>query len=741
MLSASVLFPIAILIYFLYRSDDISRYGFFIGAIIFLLIIYLMVVLYALRRFAAGIKMIEVASIDLVEGRSTANGYQTNITELKAILKAIQQVQQDVQLQTQFAEQLKTGNVSSTYSLRHNHDNLGKALLGIKENLITIKQEDDRRKWTSDSLAKFVQILQSAKNLKELSHDIIVNLVRTINANQGAIFILVDEEDRQLLDMQACYAFDRSKHLTQRVAPGEGLIGQAFLEKETIYLKDVPDKFVRITSGLGEANPRYILIVPLKMNDDIVGIAELASFKPFDPHVIAFVEKIGESIAHAVSSFRTSETTKRLLDESNSQTEALRAQEEELRQNQEELQATQEAISRKYDTLFKQLGDLNYQSKFDQLKSITSTKKRNVEYYFDIIRSQIVTYAENTMVIEAVKAFKSAYHILDGDVSSEKHQRIQTEVAAYYTKEFIPRLNENISREAAASDYTPTEMRTLRLQQLYISSNPHPTGSKSILDSARDGSDYSNVHAQYHPILRSFLEKFGYYDIFLIDAKTGDMLYSVFKEVDFATNLFHGLYSTTNFGKVVQRAAQAKDRNFVQLIDFEPYDPSYHAPACFIATVVYDGEEKIGILVFQMPINKINQILTGNNRWRDDGLGDTGETFIVGSDYKLRSISRRLIENLDGHVAALKQLNYSSGILQQIRKMQTSILMEEVKTEGIGAALQGKTGTAVELDGWGEKILNAYAPLSIPDVEWVIASTMNEEEASLRIRSLRDENL
>ena len=151
-----------------------------------------------------------------------------------------------------------------------------------------------------------------------------------------------------------------------------------------------------------------------------------------------------------------------------------------------------------------------------------------------------------------------------------------------------------------------------------------------MLNETKDGSDYSKVHARYHPILRNFLEKFGYYDIFLIDAGTGDMIYSVFKEVDFATNLLNGLYSTTNFGKVVKDAVASKDQNFVKLIDFEPYDPSYHAPASFIASVVYDGDEKIGILVFQMPINKINQILTGNNKWREDGLGETGETFIVG---------------------------------------------------------------------------------------------------------------
>ncbi len=736
-----VLLPILILSYFLYVTKDIASHSKLIIATGILVIAYSMASVYFLRNLLKGIKSIEKAAMDLSLGKITSNGYAGNVPELTVVMNTIHQVQHDIEGKVHFAGQVKAGNLTSDYNLSHDHDNLGKALIAIKENLITISQEEQKRNWASESLAKFVQILQSAKNLRALSNDIIINLVRTINANQGAIFILAEDNDQPVLDMQACYAFNRSKHLTQKIAPGEGLIGQAFLEKETVYLKDVPDQFVRITSGLGESNPRYILIVPLKMNDDIVGIIELASFKDFNQHIIDFVEKIGESIAHSISSFRISENTRRLLEESKSQTEEMRAQEEELRQNQEELQATQEAISRKYDMLFKQLGELNNESKFDQLRSITSTKKRNIEYYFDIIRNQILTFAENIMVIEAIKAFRTAFFNIEVNLPFEKFKQIENDVASYYEREFIPKLNEYVSAELKSVEYIPTDTRTLILQHRYISNNPHPTGSKSLLDHAQDGGEYNKVHASYHPIFRSFLEKFGYYDIFLIDAATGDMLYSVFKEVDFATNLFHGIYSKTNFGKVVKHAVESTDKNFVQLIDFAPYDPSYHAPASFIATAVYDGDKKIGILVFQMPINKINQILTGNNKWREDGLGDSGETFMIGSDYKLRSIARQLIEDMEGHLSLLKKFSYSVATLQQIRKMQTSILMEEVKTEGIGNALRGNTGTSLEYNSRGEKILNAYAPLNIPDVQWVIASTMKEEEASLRIKSLREENL
>jgi len=722
-------------------GDNIAEHAFAFALTALLLITCGIGATLFIQRLTKAVESIATMSRDLASGRLNAIKNVNALPETAEIGLSITLAADDVIRQTQFAEHLRSGNLDATYTSRHDKDILGKTLINIKDNLIAIRREDERRNWASDGLAKFVEVLQSAKNLKSISNDIIINLVRIIKANQGAIYLVEknDSEDVRL-ELQACYAYNRTKHLTQSIALGEGILGQAFLEQQTNYLKDVPDHFVRITSGLGEANPRNILIVPLKMNETVVGLIELASFHEFNKHEILFVEKIGESIAFTVSTIRTNENTKRMVDALHGQTELMRAQEEELRQNQEELQATQETISRKYDALFKKLGDLNYQSKFDQLKSITSTKKRNVEYYFDIIRNQILTFSEDRMIIEAVKAFKGAFYKIDDGITALQQSNYREKLSEYYKAEFIPRLKDNTNFSAMASEFIPEDPRVVHLQHLYISGNIHPTGKKSLLNSANDGSDYSRIHGLYHPILRNFLEKFGYYDIFLLDAETGDMVYSVFKEVDFATSLLHGKYHQTNFGKVVKNAIASDDKNFVQLIDFEPYDPSYHAPASFIACPVYDAEDKIGIIVFQMPINKINQILTGNNKWREDGLGDTGETFMVGGDYKLRSISRQLIENMDEHVSALKKLNYDSSLLLQIRKMETSILMEEIKLESSSRALAGSTGTTMEKNSLGIDVLSAYSPLEIPDVHWIIMSSMTEEEASLTINSLRDGN-
>ncbi|MCD9015254.1 GAF domain-containing protein [Fulvivirgaceae bacterium QH1ED-6-2] len=699
-----------------------------------------------LAAMIAGVVYIQRVARDLASVhaaiRRLATGEVTPLASLQTplfqpLITSLQAVDGNLAQHTAFAGELSAGKIEAHTGQQQATDALGLALLAIRDNLVANRQEEEQRHWATEGLSRFVEVLRAGKDLPALCQDVVVNLVRTVHATQGAIFVVdSDAMGQESLVLQACYAYNRTKHLTQQIAPGEGIIGQAYLEGNTIHLTDVPDRFVRITSGLGEANPRHILMVPLKMNETVVGIVELASFTPFRPHEIAFAEKIGENVAHTVSSFRTAETTRRLLGESQQQAEHMRSQEEELRQNQEELQATQEEISRKYNLLFQQLTELNHGSKFEQLRSINATKKRNIEYYFDIIRNQILTFAEDKMMVEAVKAFRQAFDQLGSAVGEEQRAACRESVQAYYDQEFIPRISD-VGQQADVRDFLPEDSAALALQQVYIAANPHPTGQKSRLHNAGDGSDYGRVHATYHAVILNYLEKFGYYDIFLIDPVTGNIVYSVFKEVDFGTSLLTGPYSKTNFARVVQQAIASSNREFVRLIDFEAYAPSYNAPASFIACPLYDGVTKVGILVFQMPINKINQILTGDNKWRDDGLGQTGETFIIGEDFKARSIARGLIEHPDDYLSSLRKAGYGEAVVRQVQRTGTNILLEQLKLEAVRQSLQGVTGTHRGLDTRGADTLFAYAPLHIPDVHWVIVSAMQEAEASERINSLR----
>lgn len=146
--------------------------------------------------------------------------------------------------------------------------------------------------------------------------------------------------------MTACYAYERRKFADKRIEWGEGIAGAAILEQETIYMTDVPETYVHITSGLGEATPSCLLVVPLKFNDEVHGVIEIGAFHNIEKHVVEFVEKVAESVGSTISNVKINTRTAKLLKESQEQAEALAAQEEQMRQNMEELQATQEEAAR-----------------------------------------------------------------------------------------------------------------------------------------------------------------------------------------------------------------------------------------------------------------------------------------------------------------------------------------------------------------------------------------------------------
>jgi GAF domain-containing protein len=210
------------------------------------------------------------------------------------------------------------------------------------------RAEDKKREWASAGLAKFSEILrENNEDISKTYDSVMSNLVKYLEANQGGLFVYEEDEGEPHLSLVACYAYSRKKYEDRKIAIGEGLLGQCFLEKKTIMLTEIPQNYTYITSGLGDATPTCLIIVPLIVNEKIYGVMELAAFAVFEKYKVEFLEKIGETLASAISNLKVNEKTKNLLALSMQQTEEMRAQEEEMRQNMEELTATQEEMQRK----------------------------------------------------------------------------------------------------------------------------------------------------------------------------------------------------------------------------------------------------------------------------------------------------------------------------------------------------------------------------------------------------------
>jgi len=255
-----------------------------------------------------------------------------------------------------FSIEIGKRNFNSSFTPLSDQDILGNSLIKMREELKKAATEEENRKietsqrnWATQGLAKFSEILrQHSNNLEEFSYTIISNMVKYLEANQGGFFILnTDESNKTYIEMIACYAYDRKKYLEKKIEPGEGLIGRSVKEHETIYLTDIPKDYIKITSGLGEENPRALLIVPLMFNEDVYGALEIASFNPFEPYQIEFIKKIVESIASTISTVRKNIQTDILLEKSKKQMEELRTIQETYAKKEAELKKEIEELRKK----------------------------------------------------------------------------------------------------------------------------------------------------------------------------------------------------------------------------------------------------------------------------------------------------------------------------------------------------------------------------------------------------------
>lgn len=280
----------------------------------------------------------------------------TREDEFKPMAEALNQLTIGLSEATQFAYAIENNEFDHEFTPLSNDDDMGNALLSMRDKLWKAQEdaqnqrkEEDRRRWATEGVAKFGDILrQQYDDFNDLTYHILSNMVQYLSANQGACFILVDEQSEETyLELTAAYAYESRKYQKKRILPGEGLVGSCWREQRTIYMTKVPEDYINISSGLGDAKPRSLMLVPMKIEEQVFGVIELASFDCFQAHQVAFVEEIAGDIAATLSVAQINKKTAQLLEKSQKQAEVLSAQEEEMRQNVEELQATQEEAARR----------------------------------------------------------------------------------------------------------------------------------------------------------------------------------------------------------------------------------------------------------------------------------------------------------------------------------------------------------------------------------------------------------
>lgn len=375
-----------------------------------------------------------------------------------------------------------------------------------------------------------------------------------------------------------------------------------------------------------------------------------------------------------------------------------------------------------------------------KLSAIRDIKKSQVESLFETMEGQIRVLSNNALTVDAMDLFGQAFNTYAKEVSrTQRSADTEGSLKNYYQNQFgrkYEATNGGRSARNLLQNLSGLSDNSKALQYNYISENRFPLGEKDSLISQKDNSKWSKLHEKFHPSFKNYLYEFGYYDIFLVDAESGNIVYSVFKELDFATSLKSGPFSNTGISQAFDMAVNSTSRDFVGITDIDRYFPSYDAPAAFISSPIYSGDTLAGVLIFQIPVDKINSIMTNDHNWKETGFGSTGETYLVGKDKRMRSVSRFFVEDKEGYFATMND-KLSKDELAFVKEKETTALAQQVDTEGVNAVISRGAGFQIFEDYRGVNVLSAYKPLNIRGLDWYLMAEMDEEEALASIMQLR----
>jgi class 3 adenylate cyclase len=361
----------------------------------------------------------------------------------------------------------------------------------------------------------------------------------------------------------------------------------------------------------------------------------------------------------------------------------------------------------------------------NQLTTLRTAKKTQVENYFRGLRNDVQGLAETPTVGTALEELAGGYRELGKQpLSPERLGKL----AGYYAKDFAPQLARNIDDRRAPDDFMPRTPAAIELQSIYIAENPNKPNEREKLAASPHDNAYTRVHARHHPWLARATERFGFYDLFLIDAD-GDIVYSVSKEADLGHSTVTGPVAGTNLAQLVREVARRRQPGDTRMADFAFYQPSANAPASFVASPIFRDNRFVGVLAVQISNADIDALVNDAGKWVEHGLGKSGSAYIIGSDLLMRSNFRSMAENGDAFVKQISSQNLvTPSVAQRMALHKTTVLYYPIRNTPLDLAFQGQSGTKLFVNQRGVGAFLSYAPLDIPDLKWAIAARMDEKE-------------
>jgi PAS domain-containing protein len=324
----------------------------------------------------------------LGEGHLPESLHIAGKNELAEMTQSLNILTENLKNTKEFAIEVGKGKLDTQINVFNNQGDLGGSLIQMRNELIKVAQEREiqntnhqNRIWANQTLNEINELLRTKNtDIEELSYQILSTLIKQTESNQGALF-LKSETENDVFEVSAIQAYGRKKFLNKKIVLGEDLVGTCAIEKETIYMTDIPKEYIQISSGLGFANPSSLVLVPMKSEEQVIGVIEIASFKNIEKHQIEIIEKAANNYASALYIIKQNKKTQELLEASNFQTNELEAQSEELRQNMEELSAIQEALNQNEEVLKQRMLQLE-EEKNEEVNELNEQIK-NLKQHFN----------------------------------------------------------------------------------------------------------------------------------------------------------------------------------------------------------------------------------------------------------------------------------------------------------------------------------------------------------------------
>lgn len=378
-----------------------------------------------------------------------------------------------------------------------------------------------------------------------------------------------------------------------------------------------------------------------------------------------------------------------------------------------------------------------YELATQKVISIRDTKKAQIEDHFKNVRSQIAFLSDSQMVIDALMALNDAFINFRGEFDEHDLNFYRTGLSAYYQSELATEFAQK--NAGMAFDWRQAlkglDEDGITIQYQYLKNNPHAIGSKGDWSEPEDDTLYSQIHSLYHSQLKSFRDRFGYLDILLVEPETQRVIYSVSKQTDFAASVSAGPLENSGIGRVVKSLQSAKNGEPITIEDFSFYGPAFNNQVAFVASPVFDDEDLLGYLVFEIGSRDIDDVMTTGLKWREAGLGETGESYLVAQDLKARSISREFVEHTETYLQRIGA-EQNSELAKLIAAKRSNVGLEVIDTQGSRSAVAGETGLTI-FDGiQGRQVISAYTPLAIEGLNWAILSEIETDEAFSSAESL-----